>query len=615
MNQCYKLGDVIGGKYEVRQILGKGGFGVVYLVYDQEQKVLLALKTFRDELLANPKARNAFKKESLLWVNLDEHPHILAARWVSEVSGRLFVSMDYVAPDARSRVSLLDHLASANGPLDMNQVLGWAVQFCLGMEHAQAHGLECHRDIKPGNILIAHDWMLKITDFGLAAAAAIAWDKSDGRCESLVTGAPEVGFGFSMTRTEGRMRCGTPGYMAPEVYRCEPADARSDIYSFGLLLWQMTAGSRVPPYMVPYQENIETFMRSIYEQQMTGRLPPAQGSLKPVIGRCLDTKPSERYSSFKELRETLEELWKQRTGTNFLAPQVEERTPEFWNNKGGSFDALSRYEEAIECFDKAIAIDPLNATLWNNKGNALDKLGRHEDAIGCYDKALTIYSLAGTWNNKGLALHALDRHEEAIGCFDRALAIDLQNAAIWSNKGGALEAVNRREEAIGCYDEALAIDPLMNRAWINKGSALGELGRYKEVIGCIDKALAIDPLSIHAWICMAVAFNSLGRHEEAIGCFDKALAIDPLSIHAWNDKGAALFALGRHEETINCYEKVLTINPREALAYFNKAVLEDFMKRWSEAINSYQKFLELAESQHAAQIAHAQRRLRELGSK
>src|ERR1035437_7307769 len=82
--ELYKKGDVIGGKYEVRGTLGKGGFGVVYLVYHRQTKHVWALKTFRDELLADAAARAAFKKEALLWVNLEAHPFILAARWVTE---------------------------------------------------------------------------------------------------------------------------------------------------------------------------------------------------------------------------------------------------------------------------------------------------------------------------------------------------------------------------------------------------------------------------------------------------------------------------------------------------------------------------------------------------
>src|ERR1039458_7018861 len=108
--ELYKKGDVIGGKYEIHGTLGKGGFGVVYLAYDRQAEEVFALKTFRDELLANAVAREAFKKEALLWVNLEAHPFILAEQWVLEVSGRLFVQMDYMAPDAYGRVSLADHL-------------------------------------------------------------------------------------------------------------------------------------------------------------------------------------------------------------------------------------------------------------------------------------------------------------------------------------------------------------------------------------------------------------------------------------------------------------------------------------------------------------------------
>src|SRR5215475_858845 len=144
----YKRGDLVGGRYRIHGTLGKGGFGVVYVAYHQQLKVACALKTFRDELLADARARAAFKKEAVVWVNLDAHPFILAARFVDEHAGRLFVEMDLIAPDAFGRVNLADHLA--DGPFENGQALIWATQFCLGMEHALAHGISSHRDIKPG---------------------------------------------------------------------------------------------------------------------------------------------------------------------------------------------------------------------------------------------------------------------------------------------------------------------------------------------------------------------------------------------------------------------------------------------------------------------------------
>lgn len=156
----YKKGDVIGGSFEVLGILGKGGFGIVYLVNYRKINEAGALKTFRDELLRNVAAREAFKKVAILWVNLEEHPFIVAARSVTEISGRLFVRMDYLAPDEFGRVTLADHLARASGCFDENRTLKWAIQFCMGMEHAQARGIKCHRDIKPANILITQDGTL-----------------------------------------------------------------------------------------------------------------------------------------------------------------------------------------------------------------------------------------------------------------------------------------------------------------------------------------------------------------------------------------------------------------------------------------------------------------------
>jgi tetratricopeptide (TPR) repeat protein len=590
--ELYKKGDVIGGKFEVHGRLGKGGFGVVYLAYSRETEQVCALKTFRDELLADAAAREAFKKEALLWVNLEEHSFILAARWVEEFSGRLFVAMDYVAPDAQGRVSLVDHLARAGGPFDAGQTLKWAVQFCLGMEHAQAHGINCHRDIKPANILITQDGTLKISDFGLAATTEMAWRETGGRGGSLITGGAEGPFGLSLMQTGGKARCGTPGYVAPEVYRGEGADIRSDLYSFGLVLWQMATGSPAPPFVVPYRGDLEGYLRQIYEQQMTGRMPGVDGFLGTVLERCLCPKPAERYGSFGELRGALEPMLERKTGKKFEVPQVGEKTVVFWNNKGGSLYALGRLVEAIGCYDQALAIDPRLTAAWNNKGLPLADLGRREEAISCYDQALAIDPRwVGAWLNKGNALAALGRREEAIGCYDQALAIDPRDAGAWLSKGSSLATLGRREQAIRCYDQALAIDPRDAMAWSNKGSALADLGRRAEAISCYDQALAVDPRYAEAWLNKGNVLAALGRRAEAISCYDQALAIDPRYAPAWTNKGITLSALGRHAEAISCYDQALAINPRDASAWNSKGNALAALGRRNEAISCYDRAL------------------------
>ena len=508
--EFYKKGDVIGGKYEVLGILGKGGFGIVYLVHDRSINAVCALKTFRDELLVDSAAKEAFKKEALLWVNLERHPFILAAQWVEEVFGRLFVAMDQIAPDAQGRVSLADHLAQAKGSLDRRQVLEWAIQFCLGMEHANAHGIECHRDIKPANLLITQGKALKITDFGLAAAAEMAWRRTSGQGGSFVIGDAEVG--FSLMQADGKVRCGTPGYIAPEVYRYEKADIRSDIYSFGLVLWQMVAGSRVPPFIVPWRGGMESYLRAIYEKQMAGSVPNMGGLFDPIIGRCLKPKPAERFANFQELRAD----FFTRANLKFEIPQISTKPALFWVNKGASFLALGRHTEAIDCFDKALAIDPKNRDAWSNKGIALDTLGRFDEAIDCYDMALAIEpKAAAVWLNKGFPLGKLGRYEEAIGCYDKALAIDPQKLFAWISRGGALTSLGRHAEAITCYDKALAIDPRNAHAWSNKSVSFRALNRLDEAIRCLDKALAIDPQFSDALYNKALTEDSMKRFRAA----------------------------------------------------------------------------------------------------
>ena len=604
----YKKGDVIAGKYRVHGILGKGGFGMVFLVSELGSGQTLAVKTFRDEFLADGNARRAFQQEALLWVHLEENPFIVSARWVEKLSGRLFVGMDYVTPDAGGRLTLHDHLLCGKR-LSVERILEWAIQFCLGMEHANAKGIRCHRDIKPANILISKD-AVKITDFGLAAAAEAAWKATTEPHKAIQAD----GLGLSMLRRNGKMHCGTPGYMPPEVFRGETADVRSDIYSFGLVLWQMAMGSSSPPFVGAFRGDVATYLRETYERQMSARVRPVGGLLQSIVERCLNPVASQRYSNFGKLRRDLEQIFQQLSGKTISVPTEDEHTAIFWSNKGGSLESMRQAEDAIVCYEKALAIDPLFVPALINKGNALDGLGRYEEAIVCYDKALEAPSGFGdyAWTNKGICLARLGKYEEALACYNMALLSDPVYILAWRSKGATLANLGRHEDAIACFDKAISLDQRDPAAWHGKGDVLVKLSRHAEAISCFDKAIASDPLHTGTWEEKARCLASLNRHEEAITCYDRAIATKPEDASLWNNRGASLAALGRNEEGLACFKKALAINPRYAIAWGNRAGLEDEVGRTKDAISSYGKFVELASATCAGQITYAQRRMSEL---
>jgi len=597
--KVYERGDIIAGKYEVCDTLGEGGFGLVYSAYHRDTNSVVAMKTFRDEFLADGKAREAFKKEVLLWKSLDEHPFVLAARWVDEPAGRLFVAMDYVAPDQRKQVNLADHIRHASGPIDTETALRWAIQFCYGMEHVNSHGIKCHRDIKPTNILITQDGTLKIADFGLAAAAEIAWE---GRGVSFVTSGKDGRPGYSLLATEGKSICGTPGYIPPEIYRGERADVRSDIFSFGLVLWQMASGSLTPPFYVPArgrdEEHIRQQLKAIYNEQMTGQVPFVDSPMKSIIERCLTIEPSKRHANFTDLRGQLASIYYSLTRRTVEVPPVGEKTSEFWNNKGASLNSLGRYDEGIACLDKALEIDPRYTYAWNNKGISFASLGRHDEAIGCFNKALEIDSryaaaYAASRNDKGINLHSLDLYDEGMGGVQKALERVQRYAYVLGNKGNSLNSLGCYDEAIDCSNKALEMAPRLASAWCNKGIGLASLGRYDEAVGCLNKTLEIDLRNTVAWYNKGFILRSLGHYEEAIDCYSKALDIDPRFAAAWNEKGINLHSLGRYGEALDCFNKALEIDPRNDIACFNKGLSLGSLGRHDEAIDYYNKALDI----------------------
>ncbi|MFO0889215.1 MAG: serine/threonine-protein kinase [Isosphaeraceae bacterium] len=170
------IGDWIGERFEVFDI-HEGGMSTVYVAHDHLKTsgpAVVALKTLKDELISHRIRRSRFATECRLWVQLGRHPNIVQAHAVEILEGKPYVVLELVQGG-----DLIRWIGSPR--LDLAQALRFGIQFCQGMEHAVRQGLSCHRDIKPGNLLITQDGVLKITDFGLARI-----------CEEMVAVRPEL---------------------------------------------------------------------------------------------------------------------------------------------------------------------------------------------------------------------------------------------------------------------------------------------------------------------------------------------------------------------------------------------------------------------------------------
>ena len=344
----YKNGDVIGNRYEVYDVLGKGGCGIVWLVFSRETNSVYALKTYKEEYLSNNHAIELFKKEAFLWISIDQHPHIVKAHYVDKHSGRYFICMDFIAPDELG-LNSLDRILTRTTP-DLKQSLIWAIQFCYGIEYAYSKGIKAHRDIKPANIMIDSNKILKISDFGLAGIT----DNNKFSETSVNSESTVIGSSF-----------GTPTHMPPEQFAdASKCDFASDIYSFGVVLYQMATGGKLP-FTTANTQHFWQVLKHLHSNQ---DIPQINSPLFPSIQGCMQKNPKNRFQSFNSLREKLELLLKEQFGVHFAPVSPKNMHAADYMNKAVSFEILGMPEQALENAIKSTDLAPDYPLAWNNRG-------------------------------------------------------------------------------------------------------------------------------------------------------------------------------------------------------------------------------------------------------
>ena len=279
------------GVYKIGSLLGAGGMGEVYRARDPKLNRVIAIKVLPEATAADPDRRDRFEREAQSVAALS-HPNIVTIHSVEEADGVLFLTMEYVEGKPLSDVIV-------KGGLPLPQILDLAIPLADAVSAAHQKGIT-HRDLKPANVMVTTDGRLKVLDFGLAklVTAPLLNDGISGLPTAALTG-------------EGRI-VGTVAYMSPEQAEGKPIDHRSDIFSLGVMLYELATGER--PFQGDTSISVLSSILKDSPQAVTTLRPSLPSDFSRIIQRCLVKDADHRYQTAKDVRNELEDLKRDTNG-------------------------------------------------------------------------------------------------------------------------------------------------------------------------------------------------------------------------------------------------------------------------------------------------------------
>lgn len=307
---------MIAGRYRVVNLLGEGGMGVVYKAEDTRLPRFVALKSIGIAVAGNPDSLDQLRREAQTASSLN-HPNISTIYDVVESEGQTFIVMEFL--DGQTLKELIrDSLKRQEvgperntAPLPLDKVMRMAMQIIEGLETAHEKGI-VHRDIKPANIFVTRSGHVKILDFGIAKTTRVVGD-------AVGPPEPQSNPKFEASLTTTGVVAGTIGYMSPEQLSAKPLDARTDLFSFGAVLYEMTTGC------MPFTgDSTKAILDSILNQGVVPAVelnPNTPTKLGEMIDKCLRKDRELRYQSASDVRMDLQQLRSELESVNLVASQ------------------------------------------------------------------------------------------------------------------------------------------------------------------------------------------------------------------------------------------------------------------------------------------------------
>lgn len=513
--------------YRVLAELGAGGMGVVYEAEDTRLRRRVALKVLPEDAVANPSRLERFRREAQAASALN-HPHICTIYDVGDDDGRPFIVMEKL--EGESLEQLL-----RRGPLPPEQVVATGMQVADALAAAHAAGI-VHRDVKPGNIFITTRGEAKLLDFGLARLGpldTVAIDADASTIEQL-----------SRLTATGTV-LGTVSYMSPEQARGEKVDHRSDIFSFGAVMYEMATGR--PPFRGP--------TLPLIIDSLLNRVPPAPVALNPMLPQALsqmiettlEKDPRLRAQSAAELHAALLRL---RGSESSSESKVHAQPP-----------TRNRSWRMLAMAAALIVAGAVLLMIWMRNGD-------EPPASEIEPKANT--SSAGTAAEDALLRGRYFMQREEI------------------------------DQAIVAYEEVVALDPSRAAAWAELANAYatrtyfaGDLESERKAFVAVEKALAIDPNQAQAYLARGnlVWTRSNGfPHADALRDYRRAIDIDSTLVWAHASASRLLNHTGLEVEAGRALERALQLQPNNRLLRISKGWSHLYARDCEAALEELQRF-------------------------